>query len=151
MTEFIDAIRNDSLLQAISIVVALVTAVYYCGKATLFIGKNLWRKISPTLGNRLDKWSAERLAKTELALNDPIFLVVEVGRRVLLALSFVTVYFVLAVGGLSDTDKSSLTTIERTSRLILISVSFFQIGSIAGWLTALGRKRLKEAGKDVDK
>ncbi len=147
MSEIIDAIRNDSLLQAISIIVALLTAVYYSGKALLFLGKNGWRKLSPALGHWLDKRSADRAARARLALTDPVFLIAEVSRRFLLPLSFLIMYFVLLIGGVADGDDLNPPAVERIARNILVGAGSFQIGSLAGWLTAIAKMKLDQASE----
>ena len=142
--DFLDAIHSNSLLQAISIIVALCTAVYYFGKILLFVGRNSWRRLSPPLGAWMDKQAQEQVSKNRLAMVDPVFLIAEVSRRCLLALTFLVMYFAILIVGVADEGVRNAPALVRIAPQVLLLTSAFRTGSLVGWLTRIVKEKIRE-------
>ena len=149
MTEqWINWISDDDWLQAISIVVAVVTAFYYLFKLIVYLGKSLWSRSGPTLSKLANSYFERQAAELELAHEDIHFFIASIAKRFVIIIGFTTLYFIaLFDGAFPAVDGASANEwIEFARRVFSIAASV-NLGSLYAWVSKIRQERIQRASK----
>ena len=136
-------IADDQWLQAISIAVAVVTAVYYLFRAMLWCGQGIWKFLSPSLNTYMEQRLNASKERVRLASTDSIFLIAEAGRLLIVVLIFLVLYFMILVPSevASGGVYAEVDQLTRLSRNIFIAAAAYNLSRIHRWFVDIAKER----------